>query len=149
MPDRLERSTTNRQWSGVCGGIAEYFQVDPTLVRAFFVIATIFSGGLFVLVYVALIVLMPVRGQSTAGTSITPTSSGDPAAPPAQSFAPTPDDPAPAARRREAAGWLLVALGIVFLLANVGAFRLVQWNYIWPVALIAIGVYIVLQRSRS
>jgi len=160
MPSRLERSTRNRMWSGVCGGIAEYFQVDPTLVRAFFVIATILSGGLFLIVYIALIVIMPVHGQPGTGmftqsttppstTSSATSSADDPASSATQSFAPVPHDPAAAARRREAAGWLLVALGIVFLLAQAGAFRLVQWNYIWPIALIAIGVYVVLQRSRQ
>ena len=33
MPTRLERSTRNKVVAGVCGGIGEYLQVDPTLVR--------------------------------------------------------------------------------------------------------------------
>jgi phage shock protein C len=134
-------------WSGVCGGIAEYFQVDPTLVRAFFVIATIFSVGGFFLVYLALVVIMPVHGAPAAGSSA-PTPSGEPGDATQRVEPAHWHDPDAAARRREAVGWLLVALGVVFLLGNAGLFRLVQWNLVWPIALIALGAFIVLQRSR-
>src|SRR5688572_12573903 len=63
MPTRLERSITNKVVAGVCGGIAEYLQVDPTLVRVFFVVGTILTGGLGLLGYVVLVVLMPLPGQ--------------------------------------------------------------------------------------
>lgn len=148
MTTRLQRSTTNRVWTGVCGGIAEYFQVDPTLVRAFFVIATILTGGLFVLVYVALIILMPLPGHPAPGEQRPP--EGASSADTTQAIAaPSTIDLGSTEKRREAAGWLLVLLGIIFLLANVGVFRLVQWQYIWPLALIALGVFIVMQRSRQ
>ena len=155
MPDRLQRSTTNRVWTGVAGGIAEYFQIDPTLVRVLFVIATILTGGLFFIVYIALIVLMPLPGQRGPfdSSTTTPPASGT-ATDPASSSSLTPSSmpyrhsPEAAARRREGAGWLLVALGVVFLLANAGAFRFVDFRYIWPIALIALGAFIVLQRSR-
>ena len=143
MHTRLERSTTNRMWTGVCGGIAEYFQVDPTVVRAFFVIATILTGGLFLLVYIALIILMPLPGHPAAADG---TSGGDTTG--TVSAPAPPPSPERAERRREAAGWFLVALGVIFLLANVGVFRFVQWSYVWPLALIAVGAYIIVQRSR-
>lgn len=146
VSERLERSTTNRQWAGVCGGLADYFQIDPTLVRAFFVLATIFTGGVFLLVYLVLIFAMPLPSRGVTPAADATASSGE-AAPPYAAPA-TADDAQRAERRREAAGWLLIALGAVFLLANVGILRGVQWNYIWPLALIALGVYIVLQRSR-
>lgn len=147
MPERLERSTTNRVWSGVCGGIANYFQIDPTVVRAFFVIATIFTGGLFILVYIALIILMPLPGRRAPGE---PAAAEGDTAETAQAVATaTPASSEAADRRREAAGWFLVALGVIFLLANVGVFNFLQWRYVWPLALIALGVFIVVQRSRS
>jgi len=146
MPDRLQRSTTNRVWTGVAGGIAEYFQIDPTLVRVLFVIATILTGGLFFIVYIALIVLMPLPGQRGPFDSSTTTPPASASLTP--SSMPYRHSPEAAARRREGAGWLLVALGVVFLLANAGAFRFVDFRYIWPIALIALGAFIVLQRSR-
>lgn len=47
-PKRLFRSRTNRMISGVCGGIAEYFNIDPTLVRLIAILLLIvgaFFGG--------------------------------------------------------------------------------------------------------
>ena len=48
--NRLYRSTENRMISGVCGGIAEYFNIDPTLVRLALV-AFCAAGGSGVIVY--------------------------------------------------------------------------------------------------
>ena len=150
MPERLERSLTNRMWSGVCGGIAEYFSVDAGVVRAFFVIATILTAGLFLIVYVALIVIMPLPGRPGPFDATPPPpaqSSADPGE--TQVLPPSrPHTPEEAARRRQGVGWLLVALGVIFLLANAGAFRFIDFRYVWPIALIALGAFIVLQRSR-
>ncbi len=56
---RLYRSRNNRMLSGVCGGLGEFANVDPTLVRLLFVAGTIFSGGLLLLVYLAMIFVVP------------------------------------------------------------------------------------------
>src|SRR3979490_263887 len=111
MPTRLERSLTNKVVAGVCGGIADYLQVDATLVRVFFVVGTIVTGGLGLLGYVVLVVLMPLPGQAApfVKTSEVTTSTvegaapGDPAA--ARPIAPAPvasaaADPEAAERRR-------------------------------------------------
>ena len=42
---RLYRSRSNRMLTGVCGGIAEYFDIDPTIIRVIFVILACFAGG--------------------------------------------------------------------------------------------------------
>lgn len=44
-PKRLYRSRRNVMISGVCGGIAEYFNLDPTLVRLGWVVLSVFSTG--------------------------------------------------------------------------------------------------------
>lgn len=59
-PKKLTRSRTNRQISGVCGGLAEYTNMDPTLMRILFVLATLGTGivpGL--IAYVILAMVMP------------------------------------------------------------------------------------------
>lgn len=43
---------------GVCGGLAEHFDVDPTLIRLIFV-ASIFLGGTGILIYLVLLIIMP------------------------------------------------------------------------------------------
>jgi phage shock protein C len=55
---RLTRSTTDKKVAGVCGGLAEYFNVDSTLVRLIFVLATL-MGGPGLLLYIVLWVVMP------------------------------------------------------------------------------------------
>lgn len=56
---RLLRSRTDKKLFGVCGGIAEYLNLDPTLVRVAFVIATLMSFGPLVLAYLALAFVIP------------------------------------------------------------------------------------------
>lgn len=152
MSTRLERSTTNRVIAGVCGGIAEYLQVDPTLVRVFFVIAGFLTAGLGILGYLVLLVLVPLPGRPMpfvqgSGTS----ASGEAADPSSTTIAPiatTPPDPEAAERRRATFGYFLVALGIVFLLANVGAFRIVRWDLVWPLVLVGGGILLLAQRVK-
>ena len=55
---RLTLSVTNKKIAGVCGGIAEYFGVDPTLVRLAAVVLALLGGsGLFI--YLVAWVIMP------------------------------------------------------------------------------------------
>ena len=160
MKSRLERSETNRVLAGVCGGIAEYLAVDATVVRVVFVVTALVTFGLGVLLYIVLLILMPQPGQpapfikpSVSGTAADTTArlEGDSAATQQTTVAPV--DPAvreaEAERRRMAFGYVLIALGVVFLLGNVGAFRFVQWNVVWPIVLIGIGVLFLVQRVRS
>ena len=55
---KLYRSTSNRQVAGVCGGLAEYFNLDPTLIRVLFVILAVL-GGSGVFLYLALWIIVP------------------------------------------------------------------------------------------
>ncbi len=56
-PKRLLRSNTNRVIGGVCGGIGEYFTIDPVLARVIFVLTAIFGAGF--IVYIILWIMMP------------------------------------------------------------------------------------------
>ncbi|MCD6291059.1 MAG: PspC domain-containing protein [Anaerolineae bacterium] len=56
------RRSPNRVIAGVCGGLGEYLGVDPTLVRAFWIFATLVSFGLGVLAYLVLMLVMPEPG---------------------------------------------------------------------------------------
>jgi phage shock protein C len=57
-PKRMLRSTTNRMLGGVCAGIAEYYQLDPTLVRVAFVLLALL-GGPGILLYLILLLVIP------------------------------------------------------------------------------------------
>ena len=144
MSGRLERSRTNRVIGGVCGGLGEYLDIDPTFVRVVMVILGI--SGIGILIYIALLVLMPQPGESTP--FVRPAT--DPATPvdPSAAVTSVVVDPAAAERRRNAVGILLVAVGAIFMLGNLGLFRGLDWKYIWPLIIIAFGVYLISQRTR-
>jgi phage shock protein C len=150
MSGRLERSRTNRVISGVCGGIAEYLDIDATFVRVVMVILA-FPFGIGVLIYFVLLFLMPNPGEATPfvrSAATDQTVAVDPANP-VTPAAPRVADPMVVERRRNGIGLLLVAVGVVFLLGNMGAFRFIDWHYVWPLVLIALGVYLVAQRTRQ
>lgn len=55
---RLTRNTENKVIAGVCSGLADYFELDPTLMRVIFVIA-FFAFGIGIIPYVILWIVMP------------------------------------------------------------------------------------------
>jgi phage shock protein C len=55
---KLYRSRTNRQVAGVCGGLAQYFNVDATLIRILFVVLAVL-GGSGIVIYVAMWIIVP------------------------------------------------------------------------------------------
>lgn len=59
MNERLYRSRDERMIAGVAGGVAERFDVDPSLVRVLWVVLVFLSGGIFLLLYIAMAVLVP------------------------------------------------------------------------------------------
>jgi len=63
---RLMRSRSDSIFLGVAGGLANYFDIDPVLVRLVFVIIVLASFGKGLLVYLLLAILMPQEGQPTA-----------------------------------------------------------------------------------
>ena len=61
-PRLLRRSVANRHVAGVCGGLAEYLGLDPTVVRVVYVLLSIFLRGVpGILIYIVLWVLIPKR----------------------------------------------------------------------------------------
>lgn len=60
MTERLYRHPTDRAIAGVAGGLAVWLNLDPSLVRIAWVLLAIFSGGLFVLVYIVMMIVVPL-----------------------------------------------------------------------------------------
>lgn len=58
MEKRLYKSSKNKMIDGVCAGIAEYFNIDPTLVRLA-AVALLFAGGSAVIAYIVAMIIMP------------------------------------------------------------------------------------------
>jgi phage shock protein C len=57
---RLAKSRRNKKIAGVCGGIAEYLGIEPTIVRIAFVIGAIFGNGFTIPLYLILAFVMPM-----------------------------------------------------------------------------------------
>ena len=57
---KLYRSRTNRQVAGVCGGLAEHFNMDATLIRVLFVVLAVL-GGSGIIIYIAMWIIVPQK----------------------------------------------------------------------------------------
>ena len=64
---QLTRSETNKRIAGVCGGLAEYLDMDPTVVRVLYVLVSILSAAFpGIVAYIILMFLMPPPEEATA-----------------------------------------------------------------------------------
>jgi phage shock protein C len=66
-PKKLYRSRDDRMVSGLCAGIGKYFGIDPTVVRVIVTVASILSGGLPIIIYLVLIMVVPEEPISGPG----------------------------------------------------------------------------------
>lgn len=62
---QLRRSVMDRKLFGVCGGLADYFNVDSTVIRLFFVLFTLLSFGFGILAYLLFLIVMPEERLQT------------------------------------------------------------------------------------
>ena len=122
---RLRRSANEKVLFGVAGGIAEYLDVDPILIRVGFVVLA-FAGASGILVYIILAILMPGPDETSAGDGIA--MRGSP---------------------QQVIGIVVVAVGVILLLVNLGVMSRFPWHIVWPVAIIAVGVAVLFTRTRS
>ncbi len=157
---RLYRSRNDKMIAGVCGGLAEYFNIDPTVIRLIAVLTVIF-GGAGILAYIILAIVVPVESsQSTEPREVirenveeiknTAEHLGDDirttfgkknegqvnkGEPPETRHS----------RRHRGGGYfvavLLIVIGLLFLLGNFIPWF--SWFRLWPLILIVIGLLII------
>ncbi len=129
-PKRLYRSNRDRMVSGVCGGVAEYFNIDPAIVRIVWVVSC-FTGGIGIILYLAALVIVPLNPEQS---EIKKKESG---------------------RDSKAfIGALLIVLGIIIFAGRWGChFAPWTWGFSWmilgPIALIIIGLALIFFRGRD
>ena len=68
--NRLHRSSTDRMISGVSGGLAEHYDWDPSIVRIGWVVLCFVTGGLALLVYISMIIIVPKGIQNAAEPAV-------------------------------------------------------------------------------
>ncbi len=134
MVKRLYRSTADRYVAGVCGGLGEYFEIDPAFIRILFVLLT-FASGFGLLAY--LIIWITVRRRPVD-------------VPVTVSLEPKPERDS-RVWSRYFPGVILIVLGMIFFIQqNFYWFDFEEvWEKFWPVILIAVGLVLVLHKSRS
>lgn len=62
MAKKLYRSRTDRKISGVCGGLAKYFDIDPVIVRVIAVVS-IFVTGVSIIAYIVMALVVPLENS--------------------------------------------------------------------------------------
>ena len=159
MEKRLYRSRSDKMLWGVCGGLAKYFDIDPTIVRVIFVLL-IFANGLGILAYIILAIIVPLESSKVTtpketvrenveemketatelGREIRSTLTGE-------------EDESEEVtkarhRRLNIFGIILIVAGILFLVGSFNFLWWFRWSYLWPLIIVAIGVLIILSTRR-
>jgi len=63
--NKLYRSRTDNKLTGLCGGLAQYFNIDATIIRLLAVVAAFFSLGSVVMIYVIAAIIVPKESEFT------------------------------------------------------------------------------------
>lgn len=135
MEKRIYRSNNDYILTGLCGGIAEYFGIDTTIVRLVFILLTV-GGGSGVLVYLILSVVIP---KDYSETKIDKKKK-------AKELADELDGNKTGilqrGRRQNLIGMILIGLGLAALVNQIFPF-LIRSEVVWPVVLMAVGAYLI------
>ena len=126
----LYRLPNQGQILGICAGIAEYLDVDVTVVRVITLILAFITGGTFILVYFILSLIIPIEPNQNSGSTqshyINSETSG---------------------QLRNYFGLIFVILGLWLLISQFFPMWFIfRWDFIWPVILIFIGFLIIVKK---
>lgn len=160
MNKRLFRSRKDTFLSGVCGGIADYFNFDVSLVRIGWVIATLATGGLGLIAYIIAAVVVPLEPTGGIEDMYTepqntqePQGSAEPK--PSQNSYQNTAGSAPwsdnrglrkeSGSARKYTGLFLIVLGIFFLIRRY--IPAIDFGMLWAVCLVVVGIGLMTKRG--
>jgi len=159
MEKRLYRSRSDRMLWGVCGGLAKYFDMDPTIVRVLAVLL-IFANGLGILAYIIMAIVVPLEGSKVATPKEAMKENVEEMKETASelgrevrsTFAEEEEESEAVDkvrhRRRSILGILIIVIGLLFLLDSFNLFWWFSWGNLWPLILVAVGLLIILSTRR-
>jgi len=143
LKKKLYRSSGNRMIAGVCGGIGEYFDVDPVLVRVIFLLLTL-MGGSGVFFYVFCWIIIPMEGKAEDRQ--------DKARDFANELKERAEEFVGGVRkkqhnllRKNILGILIIFLGFILLFNKITPF--LSWDLFLLIIVILIGVYLIFKRN--
>jgi phage shock protein C len=162
VADRLYRSHDDRVIAGVAGGVAEMVDADPSIIRVVWAVLVVLTGGLALLVYVVLAIVVPEgpvggerRAPTPVGQSAGPVQPGGWVGPDGTvvPMATSSEPPGPARQRAPGdrsgaiiAGGILIAIGVFFLVRQyIPSIDPGLW---WPGVAIGLGLVLVVLAIR-
>src|SRR5659263_18815 len=150
---RITKSKTDRVIDGVCGGLAEYYGIDPVIVRLIFVVL-LFINGIGFFIYIILAIIMPKpekldqspketirENVQEMGERVKEAGEGL-----GMAFPKNTEE-----KQTHRAGWfgiILILLGIILLLDKLNLIKWFDKDLLWPVIIIFIGVWLLIKRWR-
>ena len=142
---RLYRSRTNRIIFGVCGGLGEYFGIDPIIFRLIFLALT-FGGGAGILLYIVMAFLVSNEPSGKADSELY--STGADFKERAQGLVSEIKEGGNWKDRRNWIGLIIVIFGLLLLLNQLFPRHFFNWGFFWPVLIIALGILILRGKKR-
>ncbi len=149
---KLTRSHDNEIIAGVCGGLGDYFDVDPTIIRIIFVILTLW-GGLGIILYIIGIIIIPYNEDSKQEKQRIKTKATEKSKEfkeKVESFASDVRENIKIHQGHNhgeiTLGLIIILLGLFFLLRN-----FIPWfdfGRFWPLILVIIGLALIASASR-
>lgn len=147
---KLYRSTERRMIAGVCGGIAEYFDIDPVLVRIVFLLLCLMAGsGVFF--YVFCWIIIPKQGQENRNQEKV-RNFADELRERAMGFTGSSRVSGGLKRKKQGTprgniiGIFLVFFGFILLFDKVSSFSFLRWDLFWMAVIILIGFYLIFKK---
>ena len=141
---RLYKSPGDKIISGVSGGMAEYFGIDPVFVRLGWVASVFVSGGISILIYLVMAVVVPKQRHESSTDNYAVNEESAQA-----TVEPEADMRQRNERRRYILGIGLVAVGIALLMYNLDFFGAVDWGIVAAISVIGIGAAIIYTSIRK
>jgi phage shock protein C len=136
---KLYLSGEDKMVAGVCGGIAEYLNIDAIWVRLVFLI-TAFTSGVGLIAYIIFWILVPENPKQNNNEKTV-------AEEKVSEFSEKiKDSKVDSSNGRYLGGLILISIGGIFLFEEL--FWSINWDFIWPVLLIGLGVYILVKKEN-
>jgi len=139
---KLWRSKKDHYLAGVCGGLGEYFDIDPLIFRLIFLIV-LFFGGAGLLIYLILWIVVPEEGEDKRSREIG-ASIKEGANKMAEEIK---EKPRRSTHNQIIGGLLILVIGVIFLINNF--LPKVGFDKLWPLILIILAIGIITGALRS
>lgn len=135
--NRLYKSNKDKVFEGVCGGIGEYFNIDPVIIRLMWVVLVVF-GGTGIVAYLIAMLIIPKQPELAADeVQVEPETSSE-------------------TYSNRFWGLIMIIAGILLLFGIVGpiagvfaGIAMAMGHVLWPVIFIGLGLYLYLNQSET